>query len=348
MLDKRENLSREEQMMIISDVEKSFSGFWDSNFDSSLFARCRDNFALTSHIESKQIVKQDLRSKVLFSIAIPVYKRVDELKRAIQSALDQDYDREYEILVVENPSGNNEIENMIKKEFANINYYKNKENLQVAGNWNRCLSLAKGEWVCILHSDDMISKDYLSTLDKIILDKNYKDAAVIGVSEVAEKEKLKHRILYSIMGKYHYKKPYECRDWYKQKGKDRLKIMPPNARLHNKELCIKYGGYNQEEYPTLDMTFINRLRVNGAKIRCYRDKALQKKTRDVSTEDMPYTILQLCFMDPIIFFAFVKDKERARKNSLNHIRHMRNVFYEKRCNVIAEYLDTLVEKIKAF
>ena len=350
MLNKKENLSTEEQMMIISDVEKNFGRFWNSDFDNSLFMQCRNNFALTKHIESKQIVKQNLNSKVLFSIAIPVYQRVDELKRAIQSALDQDYDCEYEILVVENPSDtrDNKIENMIKKEFFNINYYKNEENLQVAGNWNRCLSLAKGEWVCILHSDDIISKDYLSTLNKVILDKNYKNAAVIGTSEVIGKEKIRHKVLYSIMGKYYYKKPYECKDWYKQGGKDRLKIMPPNARLHNKEICIKYGGYNQEEYPTLDMTFINRLRVNGAKICCYRNKALQKKIHDVSTEDMPHTLLQLCFMDPIIFFAFAKDKRRAKKNSLRHIRHMRKVFYEKKCNIIAEYLDVLVKKIKIF
>ena len=63
---------------------------------------------------------------------------------------------------------------MLQKEFSKegrISYYKNKENLGMFGNWNRCLELARGEWVCILHSDDKIMPNYIEEMSKVVGDK---------------------------------------------------------------------------------------------------------------------------------------------------------------------------------
>ena len=56
------------QYNIINEVESKYLKFLDPSFDSSCFLKCRDNFALNSHIESKKIfeAKNPKRSIYVF------------------------------------------------------------------------------------------------------------------------------------------------------------------------------------------------------------------------------------------------------------------------------------------
>lgn len=180
---KRRDLSKEEQFKLIFEVDKEYAHHFEKDFDDSIFYRKIDNFAPKAHIESVCLAKQDLKGKPRFSIAIPNYKRVEQLKRAIDSALNQDFDEEYEILVVENTddfNDNSVFDAIIKDYKGKISYYKNKENLGLFGNWNRCFLLSQGEWMCCLHSDDMILPLYLKEMRKLVNNKKYADAALIG------------------------------------------------------------------------------------------------------------------------------------------------------------------------
>ena len=79
------------QYNIINEVESKYLKFLDPSFDSSCFLKCRDNFALNSHIESKKIFEASkIINNPIFSIAIPTYNRLESLKEAIYSALNQD------------------------------------------------------------------------------------------------------------------------------------------------------------------------------------------------------------------------------------------------------------------
>ncbi|MWV62092.1 glycosyltransferase [Helicobacter saguini] len=180
---KRSDLSREEQLDIIFQVDKEYARHFEKDFDDSIFYRKIDNFAPKAHIESVCLAKQDLKSKPRFSIAIPNYRRIEQLKRAIDSALNQDFDEEYEILVVENTddfNDNSVFDAIIKDYKGKISYYKNKENLGLFGNWNRCFLLSQGEWMCCLHSDDMLLPPYLKEMRKLVDMDKYADAALIG------------------------------------------------------------------------------------------------------------------------------------------------------------------------
>ena len=123
----KDYLTQKEQLSIINDIEKRFLKFWEKDFDCSIFLTCRDNFALTKDVYSVHFIKQEIVKKPKFTIAIPVYKRIEELKRALKSALSQNYNDEYEILIVENPNenDNNGIYKMLKEEFnGKVNFYK--------------------------------------------------------------------------------------------------------------------------------------------------------------------------------------------------------------------------------
>jgi glycosyltransferase len=98
------------------------------------------------------------------TIAIPTFRRHDLLEVALKSAVRQDCDFEYEVIIVDNdPSSESRrvIEEMVAREGRGVSkYYQNTENIGMVGNWNRCLELTSGEYAAILSDDDAISSQY--------------------------------------------------------------------------------------------------------------------------------------------------------------------------------------------
>lgn len=106
--------------------------------------------------------------KIQATIAIPTYRRSDLLRRALESALAQTAGKGSEVLVVENPAeglrpDERSAAERLCTEFRcqRLRYVRNESNLGMVGNWNRCLELARGEWLVILHDDDWLSPRYL-------------------------------------------------------------------------------------------------------------------------------------------------------------------------------------------
>lgn len=351
-LNKRENLSQEEQLAIIAEVEKDFEKFLAKDFDNSVFLKCRDNFSLTKDVQSIQFIKQGLTSRPKFTIAIPTYKRINELKRALESALNQDICEEYEILVVENTDDfeSNSLQKMLEENFnGKINYYRNVSNLGVFGNWNRCLSLAQGEWVCLLHSDDEIMSNYLSEMNKMLNIVKSKEPILIGcVADLKEvfppikESKIKYKVSYFFQKiflpkKTLFEKTISAQKWKKEALRDELVFLPPNALLHNKNKCLKLGGYNSDEDPVADQVFVNRMHKNGT-IFLYRKAILQKKHNEVSFGLTPKCLIQMAFIELPIFLVFMKSKKLATRAAFAQIRNARLKLKKNNCFILSNYL----------
>ena len=97
------------------------------------------------------------------SITIPTFRRPDTLAEAVASALGQDHPG-CEVVVVDNdPASNGHLrllEALPELAQANFRYYRNSENLGMYGNVNRCVELARGEWLSILHDDDLVDGEF--------------------------------------------------------------------------------------------------------------------------------------------------------------------------------------------
>lgn len=95
------------------------------------------------------------------SICIPVYNSAAYLTAAVESALAQQYDS-FEILIVDNCSTDGSAE--IAAEFAGrsslVRYVANTTNIGMVPNWNRCLELARGQYIKYLFSDDLLSSPH--------------------------------------------------------------------------------------------------------------------------------------------------------------------------------------------
>ena len=111
---------------------------------------------------------------MFFSIIIPVYNRPDEIKELLESLLISDYNKDYEIVIVEDGSAltcSKEIDNF--KDKLNISYYF-KENSGPGDSRNYGMKIAKGDYFIIFDSDCIIPKQYLIEVENE-LKTNYVD-----------------------------------------------------------------------------------------------------------------------------------------------------------------------------
>lgn len=88
-----------------------------------------------------------------FSVMIPVRNGSVSLGEAIASVLAQE-ERDAEIVVVDNASTDATPDVVRGFRDQRLRYIRNPNELEMVGNWNRCIELAVGEFVALLHHDD--------------------------------------------------------------------------------------------------------------------------------------------------------------------------------------------------
>jgi len=117
-----------------------------------------------------------------FSIIIPVYNRPDEIRELLESLVKSDYTIEYEIVIVEDGSTIDCMEEVERfKDKLNLSYYY-KENSGPGDSRNFGMRKAKGDYCIIFDSDCIIPKQYLTEVEKE-LTSNYVDC--FGGSDAA-------------------------------------------------------------------------------------------------------------------------------------------------------------------
>jgi glycosyltransferase involved in cell wall biosynthesis len=100
------------------------------------------------------------RNSPLVTVAIPVFRGEQYIQSAMDSVLAQSLS-DFELLVVDNASDDRTAEIVLSYSDPRIFFVRNEENIGAEGNWNKCLALAKGQYVKILPHDDTIDPDCL-------------------------------------------------------------------------------------------------------------------------------------------------------------------------------------------
>jgi cellulose synthase/poly-beta-1,6-N-acetylglucosamine synthase-like glycosyltransferase len=94
------------------------------------------------------------------TVCIPTYNRAGYLSQCLSSVLAQTF-RDFEVIVSDNCSTDATGEIVRACGDPRVRYVRNDRNLGVFPNMNRCLELATGEYVCILHDDDLYAPQFL-------------------------------------------------------------------------------------------------------------------------------------------------------------------------------------------
>lgn len=118
------------------------------------------------------------------SICIPAYKQVELLRKVLDSIRIQTFN-DYELIITDD-SPDDSVEILLKGfNFSNILFYHhNSSALGSPSNWNYAISLAKGEYIKILHTDDFFTST--TSLEKYVglLDENPEADLGFSASEV--------------------------------------------------------------------------------------------------------------------------------------------------------------------
>jgi glycosyltransferase involved in cell wall biosynthesis len=103
--------------------------------------------------------------KPFISICIPNHNYENYIKETVDSVLAQSYTN-FEIIIVDDVSTDKSVEIIKSYKDPRIKLYQNSSNLYTFKTNNKALSLAKGELVAILHSDDKYEPTFLEEIVK--------------------------------------------------------------------------------------------------------------------------------------------------------------------------------------
>lgn len=100
----------------------------------------------------------------MISIGIPSYNRPQLLAEALASVARQQDFTDYEVIVSDD-GGLPETRRVIEQSgIRNLRLFVNNPSLGPVRNWNRCIELARGEWVTVLHEDDLLYPWFLKRI----------------------------------------------------------------------------------------------------------------------------------------------------------------------------------------
>jgi len=232
------------------------------------------------------------------SIVIPTYKRPDLLKQAIDSALNQKTKISYEILVIDDdPTRNTETEELLKTyNQKNILYYKNKHNMKAVKNWNQGFTLANGEYITMLHDDDLLHSNFLEKATKKIKGNRICLFRVKYLYENSDAQKRQNIFFKILRGMYNLLISHKS-----------FKITPEDifydviqfttlTPLYNKKAFVELGGFKEDTYPSVDHYFNYEYYKAFGGIFCYNKVATYRYCNNASYTvgvDFPYQTLDL-------------------------------------------------------
>jgi glycosyltransferase involved in cell wall biosynthesis len=104
------------------------------------------------------------------TVCIPTYNRSEYLTQCLASLLAQTF-TDFEVIISDNCSTDGTSEVLRRFADPRIRYYRNTTNIGVFPNMNRCLELATGDYVSILHDDDLYAPRFLER-EAQVLDHN--------------------------------------------------------------------------------------------------------------------------------------------------------------------------------
>ncbi len=179
------------------------------------------------------------------TIALPVYKRTDYIRKALESAMNQTV--KCSILLIDNNSPHHEFKEILESyNYPDAKYVRTSETVPQDENFNNCFRYAETPWVTILHDDDMLHCQFSEFTGKILDKYGEKAGGIVYKNFVSENEwdGLSEEI--ELTDDIRLVK--EAFFYFAQ-------LTPfPGVVLRN-ETALKLGGFKSELHPIADFDF---------------------------------------------------------------------------------------------
>lgn len=211
---------------------------------------------------------------MLISVVIPIYNTSSYLARCIDSIFEQDL-KDVELIFIDDYSTDNSFEvlNQCLKGRVNENLtiVKNPKNLGSGETRNKGISLAKGDYVIFVDSDDYVTSDYFQVLKNAI--ESRPDIVVFDMTEIwSNKTVLKHvdlpdspleSVELLLLNKMHNSL---CNKMFKRSMflKHDIRITKGLSMFEDKSICFKLFYYAKSQlYIDKSLYFYDRSRENS-------------------------------------------------------------------------------------
>ncbi len=197
----------------------------------------------------------------LVSVCIPAYNNAAYIEETILSVLSSTY-QNLELILVDDKSTDKtlstlyEIQSRLQDD--RIVIYENEENLGMAGNWNRCLSLCQGKYIRLLCADDLIDSALIEE-EVEILEANPDAVLVSSDTQFVD--------LYGSKAgyyrRYHKSGLINGRDAVKFSVFTRDYLGAPLANLFRRSAYEALGGFDESFHFIIDYDFFMKLYLSG-------------------------------------------------------------------------------------
>lgn len=232
---------------------------WNTHINFFDLMETNNNFCKFENVTSKKVYGEFDETCPEISIVIPTYRGGNLLKEAINSAVHQTVPQNlFEVIVV---CDNSEPDCQAIKTVQEINAqnvvcFQNQKNIGMFGNFNRCFSLARTKWVCMLHDDDLVKEDLIEKALRAVklLNNNDKLGFILPLREnIILRENSYFNIKLSPIERI----SEQLKNWLSGKNKaiclsqnesfkqGWMRLLPPSCgTLFRREAVINVGGFD--------------------------------------------------------------------------------------------------------
>jgi glycosyltransferase involved in cell wall biosynthesis len=103
-----------------------------------------------------------------YSIILPVRNGGEYVKECVNSILFQSY-TDFDLIVLDNHSQDGTLEWIMSLPDPRIHVVPSDRSLSIEENWGRITGITKNEFITLIGHDDVLNKDYLATMNELIL-----------------------------------------------------------------------------------------------------------------------------------------------------------------------------------
>jgi len=276
----------------------------------------------------------------LVSIGIPTLNRADSFfKDALISAQNQDYSN-LEIIVSDNCSndGTQELMERIKSEDNRVKYHRHNERVSLNDNFNYCLNKASGKYFLLLHDDDLIDNDHISSCIKGL--NSNKEVGIIrtGVRVINPEG----QTLYEVKSNAQGLSPHEFfLSWFNYLNNS-VPIYYCNT-LFNTNKLKKIGGLSSKKNLYQDGVAIARLISQFEHI----DISDVKASYRIHNNKFSITEAKLeDWCDDSLYFLDIICENADEDKEL--LRLVGKKYFNRRCYLRADQINSNLEKLRAY
>tara|TARA_B100000073_G_scaffold319141_1_gene297816 strand:- start:6165 stop:7229 length:1065 start_codon:yes stop_codon:yes gene_type:complete len=220
-----------------------------------------------------------------FSICIPNYNYGNYIEATIKSVLDQSF-QDFEIIVSDNKSTDNSLEKIRAFKDDRIKIIENNTNVGFAPNLQIVTQRARGNYINLLSSDDIMCKNALEMYSKVIDEFGEKSNEIIFFSDVYHIDSMGSvlNVVRRDINYYSRKSFYSESDYLKLKNdeynlfpsekilervlKDLRAFAPFLSIIYSKKMWEKVEGYNALRFVGPDFWFNLKILAESKSICC--------------------------------------------------------------------------------